>query len=553
MTSGKLWWIGAGSLILAASLLVSSWPYAASTFHLEAGGRALERALSNTDALDWWYVGPRKAQDQRSLQQAIAHLEQASKTPHALRLLGQAYFCQGDLTRAVEALEQFLVKRPDHRLGHLELAAAYALMDQRLQEIEYVDLVARLTGAAVSAPDLNGPVRFQPEGWKSEYIYPTTFGLPPTYGDRPTLFVHAGSQVTYTVPLTAPSTLRFGMGLDPRSLDWGGDGATFEVYVDGSRVFLEHLSIAQALEGWQEREIDLRAYTDQSIQLALVTTPGPNGDIAADWAGWGEPRLEAPEAAAYRQVVSSKPWVGHWQKLGVTAEHLIQTGESMRKAGRYEEALAWYRWAELLLPGPGDPSYYAGLAHEDQERWDQALDAYRRGLDGGGFRQVRRSSLHYQSGLIYQLHLEPRQLDAALAAYDAAFEANKFGGILERADCHYRRGEVLWWQRMEIPESIAEFERAIERDPEHVSAYILMGAAIYAQHNDRHEAEAQILKAIEMAPQNKWAFYHLGEIYRQEGMETEARAMYEHALALDAHFAIVQEQLAALDPIKRDK
>ena len=457
---------------------------------------------------------------------------------------------QGDLARGVAALEQFLEKRPDHRLAHLELAAAYALTDQRLSELEYVDLVASLPGATVSAPDLQGQVEYQPEGWTSEYVYPTTFGLPPNYGDRPTLFSHAGSQVTYTVALTEPSVLRFGMGLDPRSLDWGGDGATFEVFVDGKRVFLEHLSVERAREGWQEREVDLAAYAGQTIHLALATTPGPKGDVAADWAGWGEPRVEAPEATAYRRVVSSKPWVGNWRELGVSAEDLIRTGEGMRKAQRYKEALAWFRWAELLSPGPADALYYAGLVYEDQERWEQALDAYKRGLDEGGFRQVRRSSLYYRSGLIYQLHIEPRQLDAALAAYKAAIEANKFGGAWERADCHYRRGEVLWWQRTDIPESIAEFGLATQWNPQHVSAYILMGVVTYSYHKDKDEAEALLLKAIELAPQNQWAFYHLGEIYRQESMETEAREMYKRALALDPDFSIVQEQLAALGPSK---
>ncbi len=361
MTSGKLPWLVGGSLIVAACLLVLGWPYAASLYHLEAGGRALDRALTSTDSLDWWYIGPREAQNPQELQTAIAHLERAPKMPHALRLLGRACFAQpdassgGDPVKGVRALEQFIERRPDHRLGHLELAAAYALMDRRLQDLEYVDLVDNLSGATVSAPDTEGTARYQPEGWESEYVYPTTFGLPPNYGDRPTLFVHAGAQVTYTVTLTAPSMLRFGMGLDPRSMNWGGDGATFEVFVDGERLFLEHLSVERAKEGWQEREVDVAAFVGQTIRLSLATTPGPTGDVTADWAGWGEPQLEAPQAAAYRRIVSSRPWVGNWQELGLSALDFIRTGQRAHKAQLYEDALTWYRWAELLLPGRGDP------------------------------------------------------------------------------------------------------------------------------------------------------------------------------------------------------
>jgi tetratricopeptide (TPR) repeat protein len=553
MTPGKLWWLGAGSLIVAASLIVLSWPYAASVFHLEAGGRALERALPNEDTLMWWYIGPREARDPQALQAAIAHLEQAPKTPYAQRLLGRAYFAQpdasssGDLLKGVRALEQFTGQRPNHRLGRLELAAAYALMDQRLQEMEYVDLLTHLPGATVSAPDLERSTEYPPEGWKSEYVYPTSFGLPPNYGDRPTLFIHAGAQVTLTIEVTEPSVLSFGMGLDPRSLNWGGDGATFEVFVEDERAFLEHLSVERAREGWQERTVDLTALSGHTIHLSLATTPGPTGDVTADWAGWGEPRLEAPQAAAYRQVVSSKPWVGKWQEIGVSALDFIRTGEIARSAQQYQDALRWFRWAELLIPGRGDPWYYSGLVYEDQERWAQALDAYQHGLELGGFWYAHRSSLSYRSGLIYQLRVEPRQLDAALAAYETAFEANNFGSAWERADCHYRRGEILWWQRADLDESIAECKRAIAIYPKHVSAYILFGLGIYERDKDATAAEEEIIKALELAPQNKWAYYYLGEIYRQEEQWGKATASYRQALEIAPDFEIARQRLQALE------
>ena len=99
--------------------------------------------------------------------------------------------------------------------------------------------------------------------------------------------------MTYTVALTQPAVIRFGMGLDPRSLGWGGDGATFEVFVDRVRVFLEHLTVEVAREGWQEREVDLAECAGRMAQLTLATTPGPRWDVTADWAGWGEPRRPA--------------------------------------------------------------------------------------------------------------------------------------------------------------------------------------------------------------------------------------------------------------------
>ena len=50
---------------------------------------------------------------------------------------------------------------------------------------------------------------------------------------RPTLFMHAPSRASYTVTLPAePAVLSFGIGLQPMTWTWGGDGVTFEVFVD---------------------------------------------------------------------------------------------------------------------------------------------------------------------------------------------------------------------------------------------------------------------------------------------------------------------------------
>ncbi len=151
--------------------------------------------------------------------------------------------------------------------------------------------------------------------------------------------------------------------------------------------------------------------------------------------------------------------------------------------------------------------------------------------------------------MIYQWRLEPRQVDAALAAYEAALEVPRFNSPRERADCHYRRGEILWWQGADPDAYIAEYERAIELDPEFTSAHILLGVAFYAREQDATLAEASVRHALELSPKNKWAYYYLGEIRRQEGHVEEAVAMYQRALALDQDFEAAQKRLASL----RDK
>jgi tetratricopeptide (TPR) repeat protein len=524
--------------IVALCLLgtVLAYPYLSALWHLEVGGRALDVALGEIDPLNWWYVGPMAVQDSQALQTAVEHLEKATRHSFALRLLGRAHAAQGDLLAAIQALERFTALRPDNAAGHLELAAAYAWADRRLQGMVSVSLLETLPGATVSAPDLPGETHYQPEGWRSDYAYPTAFLLPSDEDKRPTLFLHAGSQVTYTLSLTQPAVLSFGMGLDPRSLGWGGDGVTFEVFVDGTRVFLEHLTVETARGGWQERQVDLSAYAGQTVALSLASTPGPVGDVTADWAGWGDPRVEVPEAAIYRRAVRGEPWLDQWAEAGVMAEDLANAGEGARKTERYGEALTWYEYAMRQDPDLGDPWYYLGLLYEDQEQWEDALAAYQRAIASGRLGQVHRSSPYYRLGTLFQWRLGEQRLDNALAAYEAAIDANHFRSDWEAAECHYRRGEILRWQEAELDDYISEFRQAIALNPQHGPAHLALGVSIYKRDQDGAAAEVEILKALDLAPQHRWAYYYLGEIYREEGHMDEAAAMYKQALEIDPAF-----------------
>lgn len=545
-------WLVPPSLAMAVSIVALLFPYAIDACHLELGGRALDAALGEIDALNWWYVGQIEIQDRPELDEAIVRLEQATRYSYALRLLGRAHAARGDLASSIEALERFTAQRPKNSMGHLELAAAYMRADERLQEMYSVDLLKALPDAQVMAPDLVEATPYQPEGWYSEYAYPTTFLLPPNEEGRPTLFLHAGSQVTYTLALTQPAVLSFGMGLDPQSLDWGGDGVTFEVWVDGARVFMEHLPVEVARAGWQEREVDLAAYVGHTIVLALASTPGPVGDVTADWAGWGDPRIEEMAAAGYRVKVRGKPWLDEWRLAGVGASDLIHAGEGAREQGGYEEALRWYEWALQVDPDLGDPWYYIGLLYEDQERWEEALAAYERASALNHLVQVHQSSPYDRSGIIYQRRLEEPQLEKALAAYDAALEADDFDAPWEAGNCQYRRGEVLRQQGAGPDEYIAAFQRAIELNPMHTWAHAQLGLAIYERDRDLTRSEAELLKALELDADNKWFLYYLGEIYVAERDLTRASSMYELALRIDPGFQQAKERLDTVSQEKKD-
>jgi len=219
-------------------------------------------------------------------------------------------------------------------------------------------------------------------------------------------------------------------------------------------------------------------------------------------------------------------------------------GFSLVAQGREGQVWSWYERA--MEPGMGDAWYDLGLAYEKSQPY-QALEAYKRATEAEVFDRVGRSSSYYRMGIVYQRLVEPSQLGAALTAYETAIAVDDFTTGLEEAACHYARGEVLWWTHGDPDDYIAAFQRAIELNPDHVSAHVLLGVAHYTRYQDVAMAEAELRKAMALDPHYRWPYFYLGDIYQKSGRSEEAIAMYEQALAVDPFFEAARQRLYALE------
>ncbi|MEM4655255.1 MAG: tetratricopeptide repeat protein [Thermosphaera sp.] len=486
-------------LLLVLIVIVAVNPLLA-LYHQQQAGRALAQILPTSENE---YGGFACLQpfiedlDQReTLKAALNHLRKAEnyapRQSHTFYLQGKTWCLLGDYENAVQAFQRFSELRPKNPIGYLEMG--FALLQACPPNGKCPDGLNTYDvwrKAGVRAEDflVMAEKARQKEDWETALLW---------YQNAQRMGMELRSTVAY---------LRY-LNLKRRARE---------------REALKALEMALTLDkGWINWRIRSQAWLTYILQLS-----------PADF-------------SRCSMISCRKRAVAVWKEGRFTAQDFIQSGEEARLAQRYEEALRWYEMATWVEPGLADPWYYAGLAYEGMKRWEEALAAYEKAITLSSLVSVHLSSLYYRIGVVYQWGLNPRQLDAALRAYETAIALNDFKDNLEASDCHYKRGEVLRWMKGDPNEYIAEFELAIKLNPRHVFAHIFLGVAYYTRDKNVDIAEAEIKRAIQLSPQSKWAYYFLGEIYRLEGRVAEARMMYEKALELDPQFEVAQKGLQAL-------
>jgi len=347
MSSFRSW--GFFLAVVGGLFAVFAFPYVVSAYHLEAGGKALDQINESANQQVSKSANQQIANGEWAsphLQSAIGHLQSAIRwdegNAQAYRLLGRAYLAQGELVAAAEALTRFTELRPDNPLGHIELAGVYEAMDAELEAHTRYDFLAHLPEARIESAGFWIKTLFCEEGDPPEkcYVAQTTFQMPDDAAARPTLFMHAPSRASYTVTLPdEPAVLCFGMGLHPMTWSWGGDGVTFEVFVDDGggeqQLLAKRLDIPATREGWHEKQVDLGSYAGRTVTLTLSVIPGPAWEMTGDWAGWGEPRIVDAEALPLVALRPAEQMVREWQAAGLTAGGGMTRRQGDQERGRF--------------------------------------------------------------------------------------------------------------------------------------------------------------------------------------------------------------------------
>jgi Tfp pilus assembly protein PilF len=73
---------------------------------------------------------------------------------------------------------------------------------------------------------------------------------------------------------------------------------------------------------------------------------------------------------------------------------------------------------------------------------------------------------------------------------------------------------------------------------------VQLGLLLWELDHDRIAAEQLLQTAIQLDETNKWAYRHLGQIYKATGRMDKATAMYQKVLALDPRDEVAAAFLA---------
>jgi tetratricopeptide (TPR) repeat protein len=178
-------------------------------------------------------------------------------------------------------------------------------------------------------------------------------------------------------------------------------------------------------------------------------------------------------------------------------EAVVKLGRVLRTVGRNDEALGFFQRYHQMVPGD-----FLGLAHigsclSAMGRYQEAESYLRRAVAG-----IDDPQTHYNLGLL-------------LAVTNRTSEA------------------------------IAEYEKALARDPMHADARLNMATA-FARQGRMDVALRELTRLVDQDPDNAVARTNLGVVLIQQGRVEQARAQLEAALRADPSLGPAREALESI-------
>ena len=184
-----------------------------------------------------------------------------------------------------------------------------------------------------------------------------------------------------------------------------------------------------------------------------------------------------------------------------------------------------------------------GMVYQEQQQWQQALDAYQRALElkGQHGQQHEMGSTHHQIGIVHQYQ---RQWQQALAAYQRALELQEQHGQQHQLGVTYHQIGIVYQKQQQWREALSAYQSALKLQEQHGqrhelgSTYHQIGI-IYQQQRQWQQALDAYQRALELKEQHDQqhemggTYHQIGSVHEQQGELSSACTYYHRALAAE--------------------
>ncbi|MGE5198579.1 MAG: tetratricopeptide repeat protein [Rhodospirillaceae bacterium] len=178
----------------------------------------------------------------------------------------------------------------------------------------------------------------------------------------------------------------------------------------------------------------------------------------------------------------------------------FEAGVALSKDGKYDEAIAKFTEASVMVPGCYDCLYNIGYNYAQKKDYEQAEAAYLKAIE------MKANYVEAYNGLATVYNAQ-KKFDKALEASEKAAEfagaAGPGGGTGGGVDAEYNQG-VIAWNAGKIAEAAEHFQKVIFMKPDHADAHYQMGMA-YVNQGKLAEAVPMFEKYLELAPNGQFA------------------------------------------------
>jgi tetratricopeptide (TPR) repeat protein len=268
------------------------------------------------------------------------------------------------------------------------------------------------------------------------------------------------------------------------------------------------------------------------VYLRLAQYLDPQNDGALAFLGGAMERAKRVDEAIelYLEVPASSPFY-------VTAQ--VSAADLLDDNDRTDEAIKILTRLEGDETTSGLAASALGDVYRTRERWDDAVDAYGRGIARSGPDFVHDDwPLFYARGIALE---RAGRWDQAEKDFTFALQLSPDEPIVLNYLAY------TWIVRGErVEEALAMLQRAVDQRPDDGFIIDSLGWAYFRL--GRYAKAVEVLElAINFSPYESTVNEHLGDAYWKTGREREARFLWSHALRLKpekARIAILQAKIA---------